>query len=191
MNIDNLETGLLLSMVEIEERILRDLARQLIDIAGPPTTHDQNEDPLVAIVGIDSNATKPTDPIQARLFPDAYPEDPDASLEFRRFTERSFRQEKSDRVERILAQIEAGPFDGEERQVFVAGDSWNDWVAFLNDLRISLGTKLNIDPSGHPAGHSAGQSQDNGLYDLYNWLTWMQESLIERGYFGVDLDEDE
>ena len=61
-----------------EVKILGDLANQLLDIASPNSEVVENEDPLAALIGIDSQAAKPTDPISSRLFPDAYPDDPDA-----------------------------------------------------------------------------------------------------------------
>lgn len=186
MNIDKSDTGIIISIEEIEERILLDLARQLTDLARPATAAEAGNDPLDDIVGIDNTATKPTDPVQARLFPDAYRDDPDAALEFRRFTERTFRQEKLDRIGRVLAHISAAEQVGDERNVVVKDDLWNDWVAFLNDLRLALGTKLDLDPTGK---RKKGK-QSQGLYDLYDWLTWMQESLIERGYFGFEDVED-
>ena len=71
---------------QIEVKVLGELAKQLLDITSPNSEVVENEDPLAALIGIDSQAAKPTDPILTRLFPDAYPDDPDASMEFRRFT---------------------------------------------------------------------------------------------------------
>ena len=160
-----------------EVKILGDLANQLLDIASPNSEVVENEDPLAALIGIDSQAAKPTDPISTRLFPDAYPDDPDASMEFRRFTERSLRDTNVTRAKRVLADLEG------RTKLTLNSDQWQQWVGFLNSLRLALGTRLEIDQESW----NEERSESDPLYqlhELYDWLTWMQETLISIGYFG-------
>ena len=160
-----------------EVKILGDLANQLLDIASPNSEVVENEDPLAALIGIDSQAAKPTDPISSRLFPDAYPDDPDASMEFRRFTERSLRDTNVTRAKRVLADLEG------RTKLTLNSDQWQQWVGFLNSLRLALGTRLEIDQESW----NEERSESDPLYqlhELYDWLTWMQETLISIGYFG-------
>ena len=160
-----------------EVKILGDLANQLLDIASPNSEVVENEDPLAALIGIDSQAAKPTDPILTRLFPDAYPDDPDASMEFRRFTERSLRDTNVTRAKRVLADLEG------RTKLTLNSDQWQQWVGFLNSLRLALGTRLEIDQESW----NEERSESDPLYqlhELYDWLTWMQETLISIGYFG-------
>ena len=160
-----------------EVKILGDLANQLLDIASPNSEVVENEDPLAALIGIDSQAAKPTDPISTRLFPDAYPDDPDASMEFRRFTERSLRDTNVKRAKRVLADLEG------RTKLTLNSDQWQQWVGFLNSLRLALGTRLEIDQESW----NEERSESDPLYqlhELYDWLTWMQETLISIGYFG-------
>ena len=160
-----------------EVKVLGDLANQLLDIASPNSEVVENEDPLAALIGIDSQAAKPTDPILTRLFPDAYPDDPDASMEFRRFTERSLRDTNVTRAKRVLADLEG------RTKLTLNSDQWQQWVGFLNSLRLALGTRLEIDQESW----NEERSESDPLYqlhELYDWLTWMQETLISIGYFG-------
>ena len=161
----------------IEVKVLGDLANQLLDITSPNSEVVENEDPLAALIGIDSQAAKPTDPISTRLFPDAYPDDPDASMEFRRFTERSLRDTNVTRAKRVLADLEG------RTKLTLNSDQWQQWVGVLNSLRLALGTRLEIDQESW----NEERSESDPLYqlhELYDWLTWMQETLISIGYFG-------
>ena len=162
-----------------EVKILGDLANQLLDIASPNSEVVENEDPLAALIGIDSQAAKPTDPISSRLFPDAYPDDPDASMEFRRFTERSLRETSVTRAKRVLDDLEG------RTELTLNPDQWQQWVGFLNSLRLALGTRLEIDQESWNEERSESDPLYQ-LYELYNWLTWMQETLISIGYFGEE-----
>ena len=159
-----------------EVKILGDLANQLLDIASPNGEVVANEDPLAALIGIDSEVEKPTDPISSRLFPDAYPDDPEASMEFRRFTERSLRETNVSRARSVLADIEG------QTTVTLDTGQWQLWIGFLNSLRLVLGTRLEVDQDTW----TQERSESDPLYqifELYNWLTWMQETLISLGYF--------
>ena len=162
-----------------EVKILGDLANQLLDITSPNSEVVENEDPLAALIGIDSQAAKPTDPISSRLFPDAYPDDPDASMEFRRFTERSLRETSVTRAKRVLGDLEG------RTELTLNPDQWQQWVGFLNSLRLALGTRLEIDQESWNEERSESDPLYQ-LYELYNWLTWMQETLISIGYFGEE-----
>ena len=168
--------NIVIQIEPFEVKILGDLANQLLDITSPNSEVVANEDPLAALIGIDSQAEKPTDPISTRLFPDAYPDDPDASMEFRRFTERSLRETNVDRAKSVLADL-----DGHTTLALNA-DKWKHWVGFLNSLRLALGTRLEVDQETW----TQERSESDPLYqifELYNWLTWMQETLISIGYF--------
>lgn len=178
MEIERGGQGVHIVMEEIEVRILQDLAAQLLNLTTPDTS-DIGLDPLAQMVGIDQHATKPTDPVLSRLYPDAYPDDPEASLEFRRFTERSLRDASNERAVRVLEIISEG-FNFE-----LANDQLKDMVGFLNDLRLALGTRLEITQS------LESQELDDSdpraaLFDLYGWLTWMQEMFIEKGFLHED-----
>lgn len=178
MEIDRTDGGMRVTMEEVEVAILQDLAGQLLSLTAPEASAIDS-DPLAQMVGIDPHATKPTDPVLSRLYPDAYPDDPDASLEFRRFTERSLRDASAERANRIIQII------SENSELELMDDQWRDLVGFLNDLRLALGTRLEITESFEAQEFDHADPRA-ALLDLYGWLTWMQETLIEKGFLHED-----
>ena len=67
-------------------------------------------------------------------------------------------------------------------QVTLGPDQWQLWVGFLNSLRLALGTRLEVDQETW----TQERSEEDPLYqlfELYNWLTWMQETIISIGFF--------
>ncbi|HEY5032465.1 MAG TPA: DUF2017 family protein, partial [Actinomycetes bacterium] len=93
-----------------EALVLAGLLQQLADLVAPEESADA--DPLAALVDIGTTTEAPDDPVLARLFPDAYADDPEAAGEFRRYTENSLRERKHAGALRALATLE-GP--GKER----------------------------------------------------------------------------
>jgi hypothetical protein len=47
------------------------------------------------------------------------------------------------------------------------------WLKSLNDVRLVLGTKLDIDENGRPGTDAAFEA-----YVIYDWLTGLQDSLV-------------
>lgn len=178
VEIERIDNGARIMLEEVESRILQDLAAQLLNITTPDSL-EYGSDPIAQMVGIDANVVKPTDPVLSRLYPDAYPDDPEASLEFRRYTERSLRDSGVQRTERVLQMMS----DGLDLQL--VDERWSDMVGFLNDLRLSLGTRLEITQSLESQEIDDGDPR-SALFELYGWLTWVQEMLIEKGYPHVD-----
>lgn len=161
----------------VERGLLRSLAEQVVDLVAPEETV-QAVDPLVELVGWvdpETPVSPPSDPAMARLFPDAYRDDAEASADFRRYTEGDLRREKLARAQRIHACVESDA-DGdvsvslEEAEVPV-------WLGFLNDVRLILGTRLEITEDWQENGidESAPNAQ---LFFLYDWLTYLQETLV-------------
>jgi hypothetical protein len=153
-----------------ERAILTDLVGQLVELVAPHD--DPDADPLARMVGIDPDAERPDDPALARLFPDAYDDETDAS-EFRRFTERSLRDTKVAHARTVLDGLAAS---GDK--IVLSDDQALSWLGTLNDLRLTLGSRLSITddredwdalPDRHPAAV---------MFSLYDWLTFLQETLV-------------
>jgi hypothetical protein len=168
------ERGLHLTLEEVEVALLRSLAAQLEDLVGPRS--DPDADPLVALVGIDPLAQTPDDPALRRLLPDAYVNDEEAAGEFRRFTERDLRESKAANARAVDAQLaEQGS------EVTIAGESIASWLGFLNDTRLTIGSRLDITEENHDALADLPDSDPRaGLFQVYDWLTFVQESIVQR-----------
>ena len=78
-----------------EADLVRSLASQMVELLrneqAAPATFD---DPLEAMFDFSGPVDEPDDPVLLRLFPTAYPDDPEAAGEFRRFTESTLRDSK-------------------------------------------------------------------------------------------------
>ena len=142
-------------------------------------TDEPLQDPLAALVGMPSGPVEaPDDPALQRLLPDAYgDDDPEASHEFRRYTDADLRGGKRAHAGTVLATLPA-----EGGRMVIDRDEADAWLGCLNDLRLVLGTRLEVTEDLDPddALTSTGADDDPRLQALqvYGWLGWLQESLI-------------
>jgi hypothetical protein len=134
-----------------------------------------NSSQLEAMFALSDSATPPDDPVLARLLPDAYPDDPAAAGEFRRYTESGLRSGKVAAARTVLATL---PEDG--GRVRLSADEAQAWLRSLNDIRLALGVRLEVteDRDVMLKRASQGGPQAAGLW-IYDWLTLLQESLVE------------
>jgi len=126
-----------------------------------------------------NDAPDPDDPAVERLFPDVYPEDPDAAAEFRRFTEADLKTAKLDQAKTVLSDLlESG---GEVR---LAEEQADVWLRALTDVRLALGTRLGItDDTEIEAELDEAVGRDPrspraGQLSVYAYLSFLQESLV-------------
>ncbi|GAA3342208.1 hypothetical protein GCM10017714_29540 [Curtobacterium pusillum] len=113
-----------------------------------------------------------SDPVAARMFPDAYRDDPDASAEFRRWTESDLVAQKTTNASTVHAWLTGardGAFTSEDEQA---------WLRCLTDLRLTIAVRLGIVDAATEA-QSYGADTGVGLRDVYDWLGYVQEHLVE------------
>lgn len=158
-----------LTLKEPERAILGDLLTQLIDMVAPDPSSIP-ADPLAAMVGIAAEATTPEDPALARLLPDAYA-DPELAGEFRRFTEGDLRSTKV-----ANARMARDCLD-RPGTIQLTAEEANAWLTALNDLRLVLGTRLEVSEDGPPDPSELTQA-GAAMYTIYDWLTYMQDRLV-------------
>ncbi|MGW0858602.1 DUF2017 domain-containing protein [Streptomyces sp. NPDC002690] len=195
--------GAAVALDEVEISILRSLAVQLLELVGPGDEVAEGADPLAALFA-EGPSEPPSDPALARLFPDAYGDDDkelrEASSEFRRFTEIDLRARKREdalAVVRSLDSLSSGESGGESGdggesgetggsgggKLRLTADQARQWLGTLNDLRLTIGTRLEVSDED--------QGQEGSLYRLpdsdprkpmvlaYLWLGALQETLLE------------
>jgi hypothetical protein len=126
-----------------------------------------------------SESPDPDDPAVERLFPDVYPEDPEAAAEFRHFTEADLKTAKLDQAKTVLTDLlESG---GEVR---LADEEADLWLRALTDVRLALGTRLGIaDDTDIEAELDEAVGRDPrspraGQLSVYAYLSFLQESLV-------------
>ena len=120
----------------------------------------------------DGETGTPADPALARLLPDAYRDDPGAAEEFRRLTEGSLRRDKVTAAERLLAAL---PGEGPS-EVRLDPETTEAWLATINDVRLALGTRLEVTEE---MAEPDPEDPDAPAYVVYLWLTELQGVLIE------------
>jgi len=158
---------------ESEREVLINLVEQVIELLAERVDH-HNDDPLAAMVGITMHDTPPEDEVLLRLLPNAYADQVDAS-EFRRYTESTLRQKKLAHAMAMRLHLKSAT-DG---IVEVDHEGANAWLGAMNDVRLALGVRLKVEQNTHEELELlAPDDPMRGVYAVYSWLGWLQESLI-------------
>jgi hypothetical protein len=168
------DNAYLANFTEAEREVLVNLTEQIIELLAERVDH-HNDDPLAAMVGITAHDTPPDDEVLLRLLPNAYADQVDAS-EFRRYTESTLRQKKQAHAMAMRMHLMAA-VDG---VVELDHDSANAWLGAMNDVRLALGVRLKVEENRHQELELlAPDDPMRGVYAVYSWLGWLQESLID------------
>jgi hypothetical protein len=130
---------------------------------------------LEAELGLSSHVEPPDDPVLARLLPDAYSGDAEASAEFRRYTEESLRSGKVASAQVVLASLP--PTGGEVR---LSEPECQQWLRALNDVRLALSVRLGITDEDEDLTESLAVDDPRSAYLwVYQWLAYLQDSLLD------------
>jgi hypothetical protein len=170
-----------------EADLLRSLASQLVELlrneAAVPNEH---ADPLEAMLSFEGPTTEPEDPVLARLFPTAYPDNQEAAAEFRRFTEGSLRDGKAAGAAMIIDGLEdAGlPSElGEDKLVIdieLDEDIALVWLKTFTDLRLALATRLEVEQDDEAFWATLSEDDPRSqAHDIYEWIGALQETLVD------------
>lgn len=103
-----------------------------------------------------------------RLFPDAYPDDPKMSAEFDDMVREELIAERKQSLEVMEQTIDAKRVDGEQLSA---------WLGSINDLRLFLGTNLDVTEESYERpldeyGHNSPAMA------VYMYLGWLQEMVV-------------
>ncbi|GHD08467.1 DUF2017 domain-containing protein [Zhihengliuella salsuginis] len=146
-------------------------------------------DPLWALTGLSPEdfggaggeaepVPTPSDPAVLRLLPDAFRDDPEASSAFRAMTERGLRQRK-------IAALRGATMALESAHIELDEPAAQRFAAALNDVRLVLAERLEIRSDAdservHDVDNWAdAESVDDYLALVYNFVSWVQESLMQ------------
>ncbi|AVZ73278.1 DUF2017 domain-containing protein [Streptomyces lunaelactis] len=182
--------GAAVPLDEVEIAILRSLAAQLLELIGPGDEPVEGEDPLAALFA-EGPSEPPADPALARLFPEAYA-GPDAdeqdeelralSAEFRRFTETDLRSRKRADAIAVVRSLDSLTATGEGGAVLkLTADESLHWLGALNDLRLTIGTRLEVGDEDENAELYRLPDSDprKPMVMAYLWLGALQETLVD------------
>ncbi|MET0956367.1 MAG: DUF2017 family protein [Cryobacterium sp.] len=161
------ESGTVSAMFEpIEVDLLRQVSGQLIRMLQSIDTENPETFTL-------SNVS--------RLLPAAYPDDAEASAEFRRFTADGLLEGKIANAGTVLAGLGDEPVpdatlhDPLPVPVVLDPAQVQSWLRTLTDLRLVVADRLQVDPNGVPQLRG---EESRVLGDVYDWLGMVQESLV-------------
>jgi hypothetical protein len=167
-----------------EADLLRSLVGQVVALlapdgpGGPPPA--RGDDALLArldaeLSGPAEAPETPADPVLSRLLPDGYRDDPEASQEFRRYTESSLRSAKHE-----AAQVMLDTLPGEGGRIKLNNDQAQAWLKALNDVRLALGVRLNVTEEFESQwDRLAADDPQRAAFEVYAWLGAVQESLVQ------------
>ncbi|MBH1934573.1 DUF2017 domain-containing protein [Streptomyces sp. AV19] len=183
--------GAAIALDELEISILRSLAVQLLELIGPEDgpAGAQDDDPLARLFA-EGPSEPPADPALARLFPDAYGapgEERDErareyAAEFRRFTENDLRARKREDGMAVVRSLDALTPAGDRGAVLrLAPEGARQWLGTLNDLRLTIGARLEItdEDEGEALFRLPDDDPRKPMVMAYLWLGGLQETLIE------------
>lgn len=172
-----------------EADLLRSLASQLIEllrneVAAPGGPAEEGLDPLEELFDFSGPTLAPEDPVLARLFPTAYPEDPEAAAEFRRYTEADLRNGKAAAAAAIIDALEeAGlddqPEDGTFIDVELSPQAAVTWMRSFTDMRLAIATRLGIEEGDEERWYALPDDDPEAqVHDIYEWVGYLQETLV-------------
>jgi hypothetical protein len=169
-----------------EADLLRSLAGQLIELLrNEAAAPNEADDDLEALLDFSGPTTAPEDPVLARMFPNAYPDDDEAASDFRRFTESSLRNGKAAAAGVVIDTLEeAGlpdePEDGLFIDVELDREAAQIWLRSFTDMRLAIGTRLEVEDGDEDVWEYLSDDDPRSpVHDIYNWLGFLQETLVD------------
>jgi hypothetical protein len=170
VSLDREEAVLLVSLVSQVTSML-EVADQEPEAGG--STFEQ------MVAGLDLlDAEQPDNPILLRLLPDGYRDDPEAAGEFRRLTDSDLRATKGRALHRLIDDVAAAEDTGKKLRIDLDDEAAESWLHAINDVRLALGTHLDIQEEGAEEQRAGADEATQATYAIYDWLTWMQEAIV-------------
>lgn len=171
---------LLAGFEQQEAAVLRGLVSQLEDML-EARAEEAPQDPLAELTGIKTGPSEsPNDPVLSRLLPDYHRLDPDNPSQEDLDSAGALRSLHEPEVLDAkvgVAQVVMRTLPRDGGRVALTLEEADAWLAALNDVRLALGTALDVTedmpdelPDDDPRSPHLG---------VYHWLTWVQESLVE------------
>ena len=170
-----------------EADLLRSLAAQLVELLRNEAAVPRDDrDPFEAMMDFSGPTSEPDDPVLARLFPTAYPDDEEASSEFRRFTEGTLRDGKAKAAITIIDCLEEAGLPPELTEEGLMIDVELEqpiaevWLRSFTDLRLALASRLEVEEGDEAYWYSLPDDDPRSqAHDIYDWVGYLQESLVQ------------
>jgi hypothetical protein len=162
-----------------EASVLRGLVGQVDDMLSGRADASPSDE-LSALTGIRTGpSTAPDDPVLARLLPDFHRADADGgepdgaalAAALRSVREPELIEAKRDAIATMLASLPSGG-----GRVELTAPQAEAWLTAVNDVRLALGTALEVSEDLPEALPPDDPRADH--LPVYHWLTWLQDSLV-------------
>jgi len=115
-----------------------------------------------------------TDPVRARLFPDAYEDNADSDA-YRELTGSDLSAAKLEALDRVAETLGSG---GSTKARLTEEDA-EAWVRTLTDMRLAIGTRLDVTEATMNVEPEPGDPAFAPFHTLH-WLGWLQERILKR-----------
>ena len=109
------------------------------------------------------------DPSLVRLFPPAYVDDAEREAEYRRFVRDDLVARRRDALVVMERTLDAET---------VTEDELTGWLSVINDLRLVLGTRLDVSEDMFEDEIAEDDPRAPALA-LYGYLSWLQEHIVD------------
>ncbi len=130
------------------------------------------QDLLQALDSSASDGGTERDPVAARLLPDGHREDPELAADYRWLTEEGLRREKL-----ADAAIVLDTMGQDGCRVELDADGAHAWLRTLNDVRLGIGVRLDVQESDDPLMRA--EESGDVRWAAYSWLTAIQGLLVD------------
>ena len=179
--------GAMATFTGFEADLLRSLESQLVELLRNEVAAPQeSDDPLERLMDFNGPTTEPDDPVLARLFPTAYPDDDEAAGEFRRFTEGGLRDSKARAAALVIDTLEEAGLpselqeDGLQVEVELDQAAAVTWMRSFTDVRLALASRLGIEEGDEDYWMSLPDDDPRShVHDIYEWVGYLQETLVQ------------
>jgi hypothetical protein len=179
--------GAIATFTGFEADLLRSLESQLVELLrNEVAVPHESDDPLEQLMDFTGPTTEPDDPVLARLFPTAYPDDEEAAGEFRRFTEGGLRDSKARAAALVIDTLEEAGLpaeldeDGLQVEVELDQGAAVTWMRSFTDVRLALATRLGIEEGDEDFWMSLPDDDPRShVHDIYEWVGYLQETLVQ------------
>ncbi|TJZ78044.1 DUF2017 domain-containing protein [Rhodococcus oryzae] len=165
-----------------EASVLRSLVSSVLSLLEDRAAAVPQDD-LAELTGLRTgNSVAPTDATLARLLPNFYRAEADREGTEAQGANMNAALRSLHEPEIIDAKLAAGSVilqtvPPEGGKVSLTPEQADAWLAGLNDVRLALGTTIGID-ADTPDELEPDDPRAPHL-DVYHWLTWMQDSLVQ------------
>ena len=121
---------------------------------------------------LDGGAIDHGDPVYERLFPSVY-DDVKDEVAFRDLVGDELLNQKIAALESVSSAL-----GGDETDVTLEGETVDTWLACLTDLRLAIGTRLDVDEERMARDIDPSDPEARAMAVLH-WLGWIQEGVLQ------------